>query len=45
MAQLLLGIAPGEEKSRLFLHHVTSVPIWKLLELAAAHPAGGAGNV
>lgn len=30
MAQLLLGIAPGEEKSRLFLHHVTSVPIWKL---------------
>lgn len=30
MAQLLLGIAPGEEKSRLFLHHVASVPIWKL---------------
>lgn len=30
MAQLLVGIAPGEEKSRLLLCHVTSVPIWKL---------------
>lgn len=33
MAQLLLRIAPGEEKSRLFLRHVTSVPIWKLNQL------------
>lgn len=33
MAQLLLGIAPGEEKSWLFLPHVTSVPVWKLNQL------------
>lgn len=33
MAQLLLGIAPGEEKSRLFLPRVTSVTIWKLNQL------------
>lgn len=30
MVQLLLGVAPGEEKSRLFLCCVTSVPIRKL---------------
>lgn len=30
MAQFLLGLAPGEEKSRLLLRHVTNVPIWKL---------------
>lgn len=44
MAHLMLGIAPGEGKSRLFLCHVTSAPTWKL-NVAAARSAGRAGNV
>lgn len=44
MAHLLLGITPGEGKSRLFLCHVTRTPTWKL-NVAAAHSGGRAGNV
>lgn len=44
MAHLMLGIAPGEEKSRLFLCRVTSAPTWKL-NVATACSAGNAENL
>lgn len=44
MAHLMLGIAPGEEKSRLFLCRVTSTPTWKL-NVATACSAGNAENL
>lgn len=44
VAHLVLGIPPGEGKSRLFLCCVTSAPTWKL-NVATARSAGSAGNV